>query len=286
MAIATMKELLEAGVHFGHRTKRWNPKMRPYIFTERSGIHIIDLQQTMQQMELAHDFIRDTVAQGGAVVFVGTKRQAQENVATQAQRCGMPYVNERWLGGTLTNFRTIRSRIDYMLELEAQNERGDWDVLPKKEAAAKLRELSKLERRLGGLRNLKTLPEALFVVDTITEEIAVKEANRVGIPVIAIVDTNCDPDPIDIVIPGNDDAIRALNLMLTKMADAAIEGQQMRGIVMEEPEEMMAVPAQFYDDYEEEYDQEYIVVPQSQEGAELEPEGPSDEDILIIDEDV
>ncbi len=243
MATVTMRELLEAGVHFGHRSRRWNPKMRPYIFTERNGIHIIDLQQTVAKMQQAHSFIRDTVAQGGTIVFVGTKRQAQENVVVQAERCGMPYVNDRWLGGTLTNFRTIRSRIEYLVDLEAQQERGEWEPLPKKEVSLQVRELTKLTQRLGGLRNLYQLPDALFITDTMTDTIAVKEANRLHIPVIAMVDTNCDPDPIDIVLPSNDDAIRAINLMLTKMADAVIEGQQMRGIVMEEGGGRPARPA-------------------------------------------
>ena len=229
-----MKQLLEAGVHFGHRSRRWNPKMRPYIFTERNGIHIIDLQQTIRGLEKAYNFVRDTVAEGGVVLFVGTKRQAQESIQTQAERCGMPYITDRWLGGTLTNFRTIRSRIEYMIDLENLVADGGLDVLPKKEATLKTRELAKLHRRLGGLRNLNRLPDALFLCDVMTDEIAVHEANRLGIPVVAVVDTNCDPDPIDYVIPANDDAIRAISLLTTKIADAAIEGQQMRGVIMEE----------------------------------------------------
>jgi len=234
VAVISMKQLLEAGVHFGHRSRRWNPKMRPYIFTERNGIHIIDLQQTIRGLEKAYNFVRDTVAEGGTVLFVGTKRQAQENVQTQAERCGMPYITDRWLGGTLTNFRTIRSRIEYMTDLENLMSSGGLDVLPKKEATLKTRELAKLHRRLGGLRNLNRLPDALFLCDVMTDEIAVHEANRLGIPVIAVVDTNCDPDPIDYVIPANDDAIRAILLITGKIADAAIEGQQMRGVIMEE----------------------------------------------------
>lgn len=229
-----MKELLEAGVHFGHRRRRWNPKMRRYIFTERNSIHIIDLQQTVQGLQRAYDMIRDVAAEGGNVVFVGTKRQAQGSVREQAMRCGMPYVIERWLGGTLTNFRTIRSRIEYMLELEQQAARGDWDVLPKKEATQLERELDKLHRKLGGLRNLNRLPEALYVTDVMAEDIAVREANRLGIPVVGLVDTNCDPDRIDYVIPGNDDAIRSILLITRLMADAVVEGQQMRGVVMGE----------------------------------------------------
>ncbi|MHB9034487.1 MAG: 30S ribosomal protein S2 [Anaerolineae bacterium] len=234
MAVISMKQLLEAGVHFGHRSRRWNPKMRPYIFTERNGIHIIDLQQTIRGLEKSYNFVRDAVAEGGTVLFVGTKRQAQENVQSQAERCGMPFITDRWLGGTLTNFRTIRSRIEYMQDLENLSATGGLDVLPKKEATLKTRELSKLHRRLGGLRNLNRLPDALFLCDVMTDEIAVHEANRLGIPVIAIVDTNCNPDPIDYVIPANDDAIRAILLITGKIADAAIEGQQMRGVIMEE----------------------------------------------------
>ncbi|MBC7236291.1 MAG: 30S ribosomal protein S2 [Chloroflexi bacterium] len=271
MAIVTMKQLLEAGVHFGHRSKRWNPKMRSYIFTERNGIHIIDLQQTIRALNEVHEVVRDIAAEGGTIVFVGTKRQAQDNVREQAIRCGMPYVTQRWLGGTLTNFRTIRSRIDYMIDLEGQRERGELDFLPKKEATAKLRELAKLERRLGGLRNLHQLPDALFVTDTIGEEIAVREANRLGIPVIAIVDTNCDPDPIDYVIPGNDDAIRAILLITSKIAEAVIEGQQMRGVIMEEEgEEYEALGAAAVPSYYEE---------------ELEPVGAEEEDLIIIDDE-
>jgi small subunit ribosomal protein S2 len=232
--VVSMKQLLEAGVHFGHRSRRWNPKMRPYIFTERNGIHIIDLQQTIRALERAYNFVRDTVAEGGTILFVGTKRQAQESVVSQATRCGSPYVDQRWLGGTLTNFRTIRSRIDYMIELEERRDRGELDLLPKKEATIKLRELAKLQRRLGGLRNMYRLPDAVFITDTNNEAIAVREANRLKIPIVAIVDTNCDPDPIDYVIPANDDAIRAILLLCTKIADAVIEGQQMRGVIMEE----------------------------------------------------
>ncbi len=288
MSTAKMRELLEAGVHFGHRSRRWNPKMRPYIFTERNGIHIIDLQQTMYKIEEAHAFIRDAVAQGGTIVFVGTKRQAQENIVIQAERCGMPYVNERWLGGTLTNFRTIRSRIEYMIDVEAQQERGEWESLPKKEVTLKVRELAKLHRRLGGLRNLYQLPDALFVTDTMTDAIAVKEANRLGIPVIALVDTNCDPDPIDIVLPSNDDAIRAINLLLTKMADAVIEGQQMRGIVMEEqgpvPSQVAATFARAYD--EDEWDEEEVpAVSDEEEQYVPAADDTEDDDIIIIDEE-
>ncbi len=238
MAIVSMKELLEAGVHFGHRSRRWHPKMRSYIFTERNGIHIIDLQQTIRMLDDAYKFVRDTAAEGGTVLFVGTKRQAQENLQMQAERCGMPFVTERWLGGTLTNFRTIRQRCNYLLELEQQKEIGEFARLLKKEALWKERELAKLERRFGGIKNMYYLPSALFVVDVRREEIAVKEANTLGIPVVAMVDTNCDPDPIDYIIPANDDAIRAIKLMVTKLADAVIEGQQMRGVIMAEEEEL------------------------------------------------
>jgi small subunit ribosomal protein S2 len=239
-----MKQLLEAGVHFGHRSRRWNPKMRSYIFTERNGIHIIDLQQTIRALERAYNVIRDAAAEGGAVLFVGTKRQAQENIVAQATRCAMPFISQRWLGGTLTNFRTIRSRIDYMIELEGQRDHGEFDVLPKKEATLKLRELAKLQRRLGGLRNMHRLPEVVFICDTSSEEIAIREANRLHIPIVAMVDTNCDPDPIDHVIPANDDAIRAILLITSKMADAVIEGQQMRGVVMGEEEAAPATAAE------------------------------------------
>jgi small subunit ribosomal protein S2 len=231
-----MKQLLEAGVHFGHRARRWNPKMRSYIFTERNGIHIIDLQQTISRLDEAYEFARNVAAEGGTVLFVGTKKQAQEAVAQEAQRCGMPYINERWLGGTMTNFRTIRQRIDYLLNLEAAKERGDLDRLSKKEALQKERELAKLERRLGGLKTMRRLPEAIFIADVRREAIAVDEANSLGIPIIAMVDTNCDPDPINYVIPANDDAIRAIRLITSKIADAIIEGQQMRGVVMAEEE--------------------------------------------------
>lgn len=234
MAIVQMKELLEAGVHFGHRSRRWHPKMRSYIFTERNGIHIIDLQQTIRLLDEAYSFVRDTAAEGGTVLFVGTKKQAQENLAAEAQRCGMPFVTQRWLGGTLTNFRTIRQRANHLLELEKQKQLGDFGNLTKKEALWRERELAKLQQRFGGIKSMYYLPSAIFVVDVTREEIAVKEANILDIPVVAMVDTNCDPDPIDHIIPANDDAIRAIKLIASKMADAVIEGQQMRGVVMAE----------------------------------------------------
>jgi len=223
-----MKALLEAGVHFGHRTRRWNPKMKPYIFTERNGIHILDLQQTMARLEEAYNLVRDRVAAGGSVLFVGTKKQAQESIAEEARRCQMPYVDQRWLGGTLTNFRTIRQRIEYLHQLEQRKANGEFEQLPKKEALHLDREIAKLNRRLGGLRDMQRLPALLFVADVRREALAVKEANTLGIPVIAMVDTNCDPDPIDYAIPSNDDAIRAIKLIAGKIADAVIEGRALR----------------------------------------------------------
>jgi small subunit ribosomal protein S2 len=238
MAVVSMKALLETGVHFGHRTRRWNPKMKPYIFTERNGVHIIDLQQTITAIEKAHELIRDTVGGGGTVLLVGTKRQAQETIAVEAERCGMPYVNERWLGGTLTNWRTIRKRIEYLLNLEARRDRGDFERLKKKEALGLQRQIDKLNVRLGGIREMRDLPDLIFVVDVRRETTAVKEANKLSIPVIAIVDTNCDPDPIYHIIPANDDAIRAIKLITSKMADAALEGIAQRKD--QEPEEAEA----------------------------------------------
>jgi small subunit ribosomal protein S2 len=226
-----MKSLLEAGVHFGHRTQRWDPKMKPFIFTERNGIHILDLQQTIVRLEQAYNLVRDTVADGGVIVFVGTKKQAQENLADAAQRCGMPYVNERWLGGTLTNWQTIRQRISHLLELEQRRDTGDLERLPKKEALKLEQLIEKLNRRLGGLKNMNRIPEMLLVVDVRREAISVKEANILDIPVIAMVDTNCDPDPIDLVIPSNDDAIRAIKLIVNHIADAVEEGLQIRQAV-------------------------------------------------------
>ena len=238
MAVVSMKELLETGVHFGHRTKRWNPKMRPFIYTERNGIHIIDLQQTITALDRAYEAVRDTVSEGGIVLFVGTKRQAQDSIAEQAQRCGMPYVNQRWLGGTLTNWRTIRQRIDYLLNLEERKERGDFERLPKKEALQLEREIVKLNQRLGGIKGLERLPDMLFITDVRREATAVKEANKLNIPIVAMVDTNCDPDPIDYIIPANDDAIRAIKLITTKIADAVIEGQNLRASLLAEEEVM------------------------------------------------
>ncbi len=228
MPNVSMKALLESGVHFGHRTNKWNPKMRPYIFTERNGIHIIDLQQTVKLLEEAHDKVRDTVAAGGTILFVGTKRQAQETIQAEAERCGMPYVNQRWLGGTLTNWVTIQQRIVELTRLEKMFETGEINRLTKKEGLLIKREIDRLQTRLSGLRNMKTLPDLLFIVDIEREDTAVREAVLKEIPVIAMVDTNCSPSDIDYVIPSNDDAIRAIKLLIGHMADAVIEGKMMR----------------------------------------------------------
>jgi small subunit ribosomal protein S2 len=222
-----MKQLLEAGVHFGHQTRRWNPKMKRFIFGERGGIYIIDLQQTLTRIEAAYTFVRDTVANGGSILFIGTKKQAQDPVEEYATKCGMPYINQRWLGGMLTNFQTISKRVGKMLEYERMRDSGEFAAMPKKEALLLGRELDKLERYLGGIRRMEKLPSAVFVLDTKKETIAVTEANKLGIPVVAVVDTNCDPDVIDYVIPGNDDAIRAGSLLCRVIADAVEEGRLM-----------------------------------------------------------
>jgi len=232
MAVSSMKELLEAGVHFGHRTRRWNPKMRPYIFTERSGIHIIDLQQTMQKLEESAGVVRTTVSKGGSVLFVGTKRQAQATVQQEADRAGMPYVNQRWLGGTLTNWVTIRQRIDYLLQMERRMDAGEFRTLSKKERLSIQREIDKLNHRIGGLKTMTRLPNMIFIVDTVVEDLAVLEANKLKIPIIAMADTNSNPDPIDYAIPSNDDAIRAVKLIVSVIADAAEEGQRIREVQM------------------------------------------------------
>ncbi len=221
-----MKQLLEAGVHFGHQTRRWNPKMAPYIFTERNGIYIIDLQKTVKKLEDAYMFVRDVAANGDEVLFVGTKKQAQDSVKEEAVRCGMPYVNARWLGGMLTNFNTIQKRIKRLSQLKTMEADGTFDMLPKKEVIKLNLEIEKLEKFMGGITEMKKQPAAMFIVDPRKERIAVAEAHRLGIPIIAIVDTNCDPDEIDYVIPGNDDAIRAVKLIVGAMADAVIEGRQ------------------------------------------------------------
>ena len=235
--VVPMKSLLEAGVHFGHRTRRWNPKMKPFIFTERNGIHIIDLQQTIARLNQAYELVKDTVASGGIILFVGTKRQAQETVVEESTRCGMPYVEQRWLGGTLTNWRTIRQRIDYLLEIEKQQERGEFSLLVKKEALMREREVARLNHRLGGLKEMRRLPNLIFIVDVRRDNLAVKEANVLGIPIIAMVDTNCDPDPIDHIIPSNDDAIRAIKLMVSTMANAVLEGQAILSTIEAEEDE-------------------------------------------------
>ena len=226
MAVISMKHLLEAGVHFGHQTRRWNPKMAQYIFTERNGIYIIDLQKTVRKVDEAYNFIRNTAMEGKSVLFVGTKKQAQESIASEAVRCNMYYVNHRWLGGMLTNFRTIRTRVDRLNQIDKMEESGQFDVLPKKEVIKLQHEREKLEANLGGIREMKKLPGALFVVDPRKEHIAVAEARTLGIPIVGIVDTNCDPDEIDYVIPGNDDAIRAVKLISSRLADAVLEGRQ------------------------------------------------------------
>lgn len=226
MAVISMKQLLEAGVHFGHQTRRWNPKMATYIFTQRNGIYIIDLQKTVKKVEDAYEFIRSVVTEGKHVLFVGTKKQAQETVKEEAQRCGMYYVHERWLGGMLTNYPTIQKRIERLKELERMQEDGTFNVLPKKEVSKLLAEAEKLERFLGGIKDMPGIPGALFVIDPRKEHIAVAEARRLGIPIVAIVDTNCDPDEIDYIIPGNDDAIRAVKLLTAKMAEAVLEANQ------------------------------------------------------------
>lgn len=238
MSVVSMKELLEAGVHFGHQTRRWNPKMARFIFTERNGIYIIDLQKTVQKVDEAYEFVRDLAAKGESVLFVGTKKQAQNSIREEAERCNQFYVNERWLGGMLTNFRTIQTRIARLKELEAMFEDGTVEQYTKKEAMLMQRELQKLEKNLGGIKDMKKLPGAIFVVDSKKEEIAVKEARKLGIPVIATVDTNCDPDVIDFPIPANDDAIRAVKLLTSKIADAVLEGRQ-----GQQEEEETAAPA-------------------------------------------
>jgi small subunit ribosomal protein S2 len=239
----SIKLLLEAGAHFGHQTSRWHPKMKNYIFTQRNGIHIINLEQTVILLNKACAFVRDTVAQGEDILFVGTKKQAQESIEEEARRCGMPFVNQRWLGGTLTNFATIQARIDYLVRLEDQKNRGAMERLPKKEALKLERELSKLNRLMGGFKEMTRLPGALFIIDPFRERIAVAEARRLRIPVVATVDTNCNPEEIDYPIPANDDAIRAVRLICTKIADAVLEGKAVREEMKEEiPETMTFLP--------------------------------------------
>ncbi|RAK23398.1 SSU ribosomal protein S2P [Anoxybacillus vitaminiphilus] len=226
MSVISMKQLLEAGVHFGHQTRRWNPKMKKYIFTERNGIYIIDLQKTVKKVEEAYNFVKELAANGGKILFVGTKKQAQESVKEEAERSGMFYVNQRWLGGTLTNFETIQKRIKRLKDLEKMAEDGTFDVLPKKEVVKLKKEQERLEKFLGGIKEMKQLPDALFIIDPRKERIAVAEARKLNIPIVGIVDTNCDPDEIDYVIPANDDAIRAVKLLTSKIADAILEAKQ------------------------------------------------------------
>ncbi|MDL2252897.1 30S ribosomal protein S2 [Ruminococcaceae bacterium OttesenSCG-928-I18] len=248
MAVVSMKQLLEAGVHFGHQTRRWNPKMAKYIFTERNGIYIVDLQKTVKKMDEAYNFVRDLSTDGQMLLFVGTKKQAQESIREEATRCSMPFVNARWLGGMLTNFRTIRRRIDRMEQLKKMREDGTFEMLPKKEVIKLELEIEKLEKFLGGVKNMDRLPGALFIVDPRKERIAVAEARKLHIPIVAIVDTNCDPDEIDYVIPGNDDAIRAVRLISSAMADAVLEGRQ--GEQMEEAEETAQLDGEIEDEVE------------------------------------
>ena len=232
MSVISMKQLLEAGVHFGHQTRRWNPKMAEYIYTERNGIYIIDLQKSVGKVDEAYQAVADIAAEGGSILFVGTKKQAQDAIKVEAERCGMYYVNERWLGGMLTNFKTIKSRIARLKNIERMSEDGTFDVLPKKEVIQLKKEWDKLEKNLGGIKDMKTLPDAIFVVDPKKERICVQEAHTLGIPLIGIADTNCDPEELDYVIPGNDDAIRAVKLIVSKMADAVVEANQ--GVAGEE----------------------------------------------------
>jgi small subunit ribosomal protein S2 len=243
MPVILMKQLLEAGVHFGHQTRRWNPKMKEYIFTERNTIHIIDLQKTVKKIDEAYDAMKE-LAEKGDILFVGTKKQAQDSIKEEAERCGQFYVNNRWLGGTLTNFKTIKTRVARLLELREMEKDGTFDVLPKKEVAKLKLEMAKLDLNLGGIVGMDRLPAALFIVDTKKEHLAVSEAKRLGIPIIAIVDTNCDPDEIDYVIPGNDDAIRAVKLIAGKMADAVIEAHQGEDFVAPEAAEDLEEPAE------------------------------------------
>ena len=245
MSVISMKQLLEAGVHFGHQTRRWYPKMKEYIFTERNGIYIIDLQKTVKKIDEAYYFIRDLAMEGGTVLFVGTKKQAQESIEQEAKRCEMFYVNQRWLGGMLTNFKTIQSRINKLRKIEKMEADGDFDLLPKKEVIQLKAEQEKLEKNLGGIKEMKKLPSAMFVVDPRKEHIAILEAKALGIPVVAIVDTNCDPDEADYPIPGNDDAIRAVKLIASKIADAVLEGRQGEQMSDEAIEEVAADEEEF-----------------------------------------
>jgi len=256
----SLKQLLETGVHFGHRTQKWNPKMDPFIFTQRNGIHIIDLQQTIVNLNRYYDLVRDIIADGGSVLFVGTKRQAQETIAREAERCGMPYVNHRWLGGTLTNWRTIRERIETLKKLEARRDKGEFELVTKREAMMLNRKIEKLQIRLGGIRNMKRLPNLVIMVDTRRELTAVKEANILNIPILALVDTNCNPDPIDYIVPANDDAMRAIKLLISAFADAVLEGKAIRASDMDEEDmaEAMDEMGYDYDADDDEGDERYL----------------------------
>ena len=263
-----MKALLEAGVHFGHQTRRWNPKMKRFIFAERNGIHIIDLQQTVQRIEAAYDFVRDLVAAGGTILFAGTKRQAQETIESEAKRCGMPYVTTRWLGGTFTNFHTIQSRIDHLVRLEDAMARGELDTLPKRERLRNEEEVVRLNRYLAGIKEMTALPGAVFIIDTTKETIAVAEALRSGIPIVALVDTNCDPDVIDYPIPSNDDAIRAIKLIAARIADAALDGLTIREYAQKAEMEAEGIEVSAYQETG------YIASPDEPEPAREEEQSP------------
>lgn len=269
MSVISMKQLLEAGVHFGHQTRRWNPKMAPYIYTERNGIYIIDLQKSVGMVDNAYKAVSDIAAEGGTILFVGTKKQAQEAVKTEAERCGMFYVNERWLGGTLTNFKTMQSRIRRLKDIERMSEDGTFDVLPKKEVVNLKKEWAKLERNLGGIKDMKRIPDAIFVVDPKKEKICVQEAHSLGITLIGIADTNCDPEDLDYIIPGNDDAIRAVNLIVSTMADAVIEANQ---------------GASYDGEYDDEYDDE-TEAPKAEEAKEDVAEEKAADDTPETDEE-
>ena len=284
-AVVSMKALLESGVHFGHRTNKWNPRMRPYIFTERNGIHIIDLQQTVKSLNVAYNIVRDVVSEGGTVLFVGTKRQAQETIREEANRCGMPYVTERWLGGMLTNWVTMYQRIKELERLEQMRDTGEINRLTKKEGLLIGREITRLEVRLGGVRMMTKLPSLVFIVDVVREETAVHEANLTSIPVIALVDTNCDPGGVDYVIPSNDDAIRAIKLLVGKVADAVVEGKAMRK--EEEPEEeapvsmdVKAVPTRGRMEVEAELEDKDLLGE-----ATLAKLGPAHEEPVVVDDE-
>ena len=263
----TMRELLEAGVHFGHQTRRWNPKMAPYIFTKRNGIHIIDLAKTIPLFKTAWEYVRDEVANGATILFVGTKKQAQEIIKEQAERCGAFYINERWPGGLLTNFQTVRKSIDKLKKLERMEAEGAFEILPKKEVVKLKKKKEKLEKILGGIKDMERIPDILYIVDTVREELAVKEAKKLGIPVVAIADTNCDPDLIDYPIPGNDDAIKAINLITTKIADAVLEGKSMREATVSEAGEIESVEAEMLRKAQEEGVAEVSVVESGIHGA-------------------